>query len=371
MSENEDRARPPVSLTHFVEEHHDELVARCRAKVASRQVPMPTAVELEHGIPLFLEQLIERLAEEAAGSAAISRTAASHGGEMHGRGFTVAQVVQDYGDACQSITELAIERDVAISTEDFRVLNKCVDDAIAEAVTEFSHRRDLAVAERGAELANERLGTLAHELHNYIYAAMISFEALKSGGVGIRGSTGALLSRSIIGMRDLVTNTLSDVRLTAGIESKEPIAILGFVEEVEVAALMEAKSRGLRLTVAPGADHAVVQGDRQILGSVVSNLLQNALKFTRVGGEVVLRTQATADRVTIEVEDECGGLPEGTAERMFRPFGEQGGRDRTGVGLGLAICRRGADALGARIGVRDLPGKGCVFTLDLPRRPTT
>ena len=118
----------------------------------------------------------------------------------------------------------------------------------------------------------------------------------------------------------------------------------------------------------PVATDCAVQGDRQILRSIVSNMLQNALKFTRAGGEVTLRTRVERDRVLIEVEDECGGLPEGTAERLFRPF-EQGSRDRSGVGLGLAICRRGAESLGAKISVRDLPGKGCVFAFDLARSP--
>jgi signal transduction histidine kinase len=356
------------SMTHFVETHYDELVDRCRKKVAARLVPMPTEVELEHGIPMFLRQLADRLAEKISSKGEISATAVKHGGEMHVGGFTIAQVVHDYGDACQAITELAIERRVPIATEDFRALNECLDNAIADAVTEFSRRRDIAVTAEGTDLANERLGTLAHELHNLLYAAMISFEALKCGGVGVRGSTGALVSRSMIGMRDLLTNTLSDVRLTAGIETREPIAVREFAEEIEVAALMEAKARGLRFAVTLVPVDVVVEGDRQILVSVVSNLVQNALKFTRPESEITLRTRATATRVLIEVEDACGGLPKGAAEQMFRAFGEQKGRDKSGVGLGLSISRRGAQSLGANLSVRDVPGKGCVFTLDLPRR---
>jgi signal transduction histidine kinase len=358
-------------MTHFVEAHYNELVERCRKKVATRLVPMPTEVELEHGIPMFLRQLADRLAKKTTGTGEINATASKHGGEMHVGGFNVAQVVHDYGDACQSITELAIERDVEIATEDFRALNECLDNAIADAVTEFSRRRDIAVSAEGVVLANERLGSLAHELHNLLYAAMISFEALKSGGVGVGGSTGALLSRSMIGMRDLLTNTLSDVRLTAGVSTREPIAVREFIEEIEVAAVMEARARGLRLNVVPVADDVVVQGDRQILGSVVSNLVQNALKFTRPASEVTLRTGASATRVLIEVEDQCGGLPAVAAERMSRADGRQSGRTKSGTGLGLAIARRGAESLGAKLGVRDVPGKGCVFTLDLARRLVT
>jgi C4-dicarboxylate-specific signal transduction histidine kinase len=73
-----------------------------------------------------------------------------------------------------------------------------------------------------------------------------------------------------------------------------------------------------------------------------------------------------AGRVLISVEDECGGLPDGTAESIFRPF-VQRGAVRTGLGLGLFISRRGVEANGGELNVRNLPGRGCVFTLDLVR----
>jgi len=367
MPRDERASAKDPSLAQFVETHHDELVARCREKVAARAVPKPTESELEHGIPLFLAQLAQILRGKTPSTfGAMTRTAELHGGEMQAGGFTVTQVVHDYGDACQSITELAIELDAPISTEDFRALNAGLDDAIADAVTEYARRREIATSAQDLRFANERLGHLAHEIRNSVYAAMLAFEALKRGSVGTRGSTGALLGRSLTAMRDLIDRALADVRLTAGIRHGEWIAVGEVVEETEIAALMEAEARGLRLAVFPVAADMMVHADRQILGSVISNLLQNALKYTRPGGEVSLRATATSSRVLIEIEDECGGLPEGAADRLFRPF-EQGNRDRSGVGLGLAICRRGVDALGGRIHVRDLPGKGCVFTVDLPR----
>jgi len=76
---------------------------------------------------------------------------------------------------------------------------------------------------------------------------------------------------------------------------------------------------------------------------------------------------AVADRILIDVEDHCGGLPAGSAEGMFQPF-TQSGKDRSGLGLGLAICRRSVEANHGILRVRDVPGSGCVFTIDLPRR---
>src|SRR6185436_7017163 len=82
-------------------------------------------------------------------------------------------------------------------------------------------------------------------------------------------------------------------------------------------------------------------------------------------GAVKLTARLTEARVLIEVEDECGGLPPGAADRMFVPF-EQHGSDRTGLGLGLAIALKAVKANCGELRVRDLPGKGCVFTVDLP-----
>ena len=111
-----------------------------------------------------------------------------------------------------------------------------------------------------------------------------------------------------------------------------------------------------------------VQGDRPLLAAVLANFLQDAFKFTHKGGSVTLTTRATASSVLFDVEDECGGLPPGKYDELFRPF-EQRGADRRGVGLGLTICQRAAEANAGRIHVRDRPGKGCVFTLELPRQP--
>jgi hypothetical protein len=85
---------------------------------------------------------------------------------------------------------------------------------------------------------------------------------------------------------------------------------------------------------------------------------------------VTLRVGASAERVLIEVQDECGGLPSGDVNKLFRPF-EQRSADRTGVGLGLAFSRWGAEANNGRIYARNVPGRGCVFTVDLPRFPVS
>lgn len=354
-------------LQEFIEIHRDEIIERCRAKVATRSVPPPTEAEINHGVPLFLDQLVAALRSGGAKlNPEIAKSAVLHGHDLLLRGFTVSQVVHDYGDVCQSITDLALEMNAPISTDDFRTLNRCLDDAIAGAVTEFGRGRNQSTLDGEAARGGERLGFLAHELRNLMNTAIIAFEVLKKGDVGVAGSTGRVLHRSLIGARDLIGRSLAEARLTQGIENREQFLVSDFIEELTPTATMEADARGINFTVMPVENGVAIEADRQVLAAVVGNVLQNAFKFTRPRTAVTLRVGASAERVLIEIEDECGGLPGADANVLFRPF-EQRSTDRTGLGLGLAFSRWGVEANGGRIDARNLPGKGCVFIIDLPR----
>ena len=346
-------------LHEFITAHRDEIIARCRAKISSRPAPKATDVELEHGVPLFLDQLSDTLRVALAGTDAIAASATKHGSELLHRGFTVAQVVKDYGGICQTITELAGELAAPITTEEFQTLSACLDEAIAGAVTEYGRLRE--------HEGTERLGRLAHELRNQLNSALLSYEMLKMGEVAIASSTGSVLGRSLTGLRNLIDRELAEVRLGAGIYQSEPIVVCDLLEDIEVPATMDANARGLEFSVIRVANDVIVNADRPILEAVLANLLHNAFKFTRPKGHVILRSHATADRVLIDIEDQCGGLPPGKTEDLFRAF-EQKGRDRKGLGLGLEICARGMRVNNGVIHVHDRPGTGCVFSVDLPRR---
>ena len=355
-------------LSQFVTEHRAEIIARCRARVAERMAPRPSEPKLQRGIPLFLDQLAAMLRSRRPDGAAGSIGAAMHGGELLAAGFTVSQVVRDYGDVCQTITEMAIERHVPITTAEFKALNACLDDAIADSVTEFSRQREASLLAGGKARAAEDLGRFAHELRNLLATATLAYEAVRTGGVGVSGSTGAMLGRSLTSLRHLVHRSLAVVRLDVGVDIPERVVVAKLIEEIEVGSLLEARARGLQLTIEAPDRTAVVVADRQTLASVLANLVQNAMKYTRPGSHVTLRSSATGDRVRIEVEDECGGLPPGKIDTLFTPF-EQRGTDRSGLGLGLAICARGTQAIGGTISVRDIPGTGCVFAVELRREP--
>ena len=115
-----------------------------------------------------------------------------------------------------------------------------------------------------------------------------------------------------------------------------------------------------------GGSRLFVRANRELLLAALANLLQNAFKFTRANSEVTLNAYAFGEHVLIEVKDHCGGLPPGSAEKLFSPF-TQRSNDRSGLGLGLSIARQSVEADGGTLSVRDVPGAGCVFTISLPR----
>jgi hypothetical protein len=103
-----------MRLDAFLVENRADIIERCRVKVSARRAPRPTAAELERGIPLFLDQLVETLRLHTT-NPDHDAAATGHGRDLMNSGFTIAQVVHDYGDVCQSVTDLAIERAAPIS----------------------------------------------------------------------------------------------------------------------------------------------------------------------------------------------------------------------------------------------------------------
>jgi len=357
-----------MSLHDFITSNRNELIHRTRAKVAQRAWPSVSHSELEQGVPLFLTQLAETLRRETHAhpfpSDAIGASAAKHGADLLRIGYNLSQVVHDYGDVCQSITELAIERKATITPEEFHTLNRSLDTAMAEAVMEYGRLQEEASSQEELELR----GRVGHELRNKMQTIVMAFGALKSGAVAIGGSTGGLLGRSIVELRDLIDRSLAEVRLDAGKDRRVRVSLSGFVDELAVAARLHAEYRDIQFTIESVDPALGIVVDPQLLASAVMNLLQNAFKYSRAHGRVTLGNRAEHSRIMIDVEDECGGLAVGGTE-LFRPFGDRRGKDRSGLGLGLSISRRAVRASGGDIRAHDVPGKGCIFTIDLPAAP--
>src|ERR1700682_703907 len=151
-----------------------------------------------------------------------------------------------------------------------------------------------------------------------------------------------------MGLRETSNRSLAAVRLSTGAQHRARIVLSDFIRDMEATAVLEATARGVHLTVGAVPSKIALDADRLLLASAVSNLLSHAFKFSRPNGRVLLRTVAAGDKIRIEVEDECGGLPPGFPEQGFRPFGRRS-TDRTRRGLELASSPEGVRANGGTL----------------------
>lgn len=213
-------------LHEFLTSNRPEIINRCRQQVAKRFEPTETGATIDHGVPLFLEQLVETLREEQDTSerdtdatpvpapTKIGRAAALHGAELLRRGFSVDQVVHDYGDVCQCVTALAVEQTVSISTDEFRTLNRCLDNAIADAVASFAVARQRSF-DRQAATFKQRLDDFAGEHKRLIEIAIRAFGAIKTGNIGTAGATGALLDHAMEEISTLTNRAFPETLLAS------------------------------------------------------------------------------------------------------------------------------------------------------------
>ena len=369
----------------FIANNRTELVDRCKAKVAQRQYRAATEAQLANGVPLFIEQLERTLAAEEGGdelaslrisgspggdAMALSEmgvTATKHGKQLLELGFTVDQVVHDYGDLCQAITDLAVERDAPFGVDEFRTLNRCLDNAIADAVTEFSFQRDTLLARKKEREIVERVGLLAHELRSSVSAATLALGALQTANLSVSGATGGVLTRALRNMTQLIDTALAEVREKAAADhAREVFSVGQLIADAVRETGPYAQARSAAFTVAPVPSSVQVHANRERILAALCHLLRNAFRFTAPKSEVSLTTAELSSFVRIEVRDQCGGLPQGSIERMFSPFGQRS-TDRSGLGMGLSIARESIEAAGGTLSVQDYPGSGCVFTISLPK----
>ena len=201
-----------MSLQEFIDTNHDTLLAMTRKKVAKRsKEPRSDELETKHGVHVFLREMSEALTAEAKRDPAqraeadpptspnIAKTAALHGHDLLRLGFSIDEVVHDYGDVCQAVTELAVELDAPVSVAEFHTLNRCLDNAIASAVTAWTGDRetDASTAEGQRASKDERLRRL-------VGGSIKLFELLRAGKVAPGGSAAMVLGENLAKMRAMV-----------------------------------------------------------------------------------------------------------------------------------------------------------------------
>lgn len=353
-------------LQKFLNENRKEILALSEEKTRRLAGLLATSEQLERGLSLFLDQLIAVLDQKVgAHPKDLLSDAATHGRECLRLGYTLSHVVHAYGAMCQAITELATIKDAKISSSDFNILNGCLDAAIAAAVSEFQFRSNEANEER--EIMN--LGFLAHELRSALSSAATAHEMIKAGLVGTGGSTSGVLEANLVRMRNLIDRSLCEVRLRADSDLYvEKFHLSDLLDQIIVTARIDAAKRNQ--TVMTEVDYKIeIEADRQFILSAIANLVQNAIKYTKPNGTIHIRAEVLENNVLIEVEDECGGIGLEKIDSLFKPY-VQGHTDRSGLGLGLSIAQRAIHLNQGKITIRDNPGLGCAFVIEIPQKLT-
>ena len=253
---------------------------------------------------------------------------------------------------------------------------------VAALMTLAAHR---ALSDRQRLLAehNHMLETRAHELE--VFAGRVAHDLKTPLGTlslylsqaqrqtEVDSALGALFEKSgrqVLRMAGLIDGLLDFARAGAEPPPGARAALDEAFEGVLAESLPQAEREGVHLEVQRLAGGAVVACTPGALTSVLSNLVRNAIHYVGEGTQkpprVWVRTEVRDGRVRIEVEDTGPGLPPGMEQTIFEPFVRLEGTRRPGTGLGLATVKRLVEAYGGQVGVRAMPGQGCLFWCELP-----
>jgi signal transduction histidine kinase len=315
---------------------------------------------LDH-IPSFVDELIAALYPDALPLPALTENAAEHGAQRFRLGFDIGEVVREYGVLNECIQDLVRDAQVTVSLREQEVTGRWLNAGIANALAQYVSQRDSELQRQ----ASEHLGFIAHEVRNPLSAAWNAFQRLRATELAAGGRAVEILERNLRRTADVIDSALTHASLKMGVSPRpQAIALDDFIREIVADAAFEAEGKGIDVVVDADSD-VRIDADARLLGSAISNLLQNAVKFSRPSSRVVVRAKQADGRITIDVADSCGGLPPGKAEELFAPL-VQRDENRSGFGLGLAIARQAAEAHNGTVKARDIPGTGCVFTIDLP-----
>ena len=360
-----------VALYAVLSAHREEIISRWKAMVRGRLAPEEmSGVELVDHVPLFLDEVIAalRVCAGVAGASATpgeSKTAAEHGEQRLRLGFSLDAVVREYGALRDAMLATAKAAGAHVSVDEAQTIFDSIISGIALAVSEYARQREAELQRQH----NEHFAFIAHELRNPLSTSMLAMEQVKRRGELQAEARGAAsLERGLRQMESLINQALNVARVASGIElRRSPVRLQALLEEIQLGVAADAEEKHIELRLGVERDEEVWL-DVRLMRSALGNLVRNAVKYTPVGGTIQVNAGISAGQLHLEVQDACGGLPPGKVEQAFAPFVRLN-KSEDGFGLGLAIAKQAVDAHGGSIRVQNLPGKGCIFVLDLPCVP--
>lgn len=347
-----------MKLSQLILQHKDQIIGRWSQKVVERLgLQSADPPQLLDDLPEFLDELIEHI-ELPPAAWHLSRGAASHGRHRVEMGLDIGGLAEELAMVGETIFEVAADLDLTITSTETAALARLIGRGTAESVRAYARLRD----QQQAQEAARHFSFVAHEIRTPLHTARMALQLLMAG-TGDRTALLERLQRAHAQLTDLVDNSLVEARLLGEPHLERTVVhTTELVREVIDDASMLAARRDIELTM-EGADLEICV-DRKLMLSALSNLVINGIKFSGEGSTVTVRTRAAEDRVHIEIDDACGGLPEDLPPRMFQPF-VQANDDRSGFGLGLMIVKQAVEAHGGTVRVVNRVPHGCRFVVEL------
>jgi signal transduction histidine kinase len=355
-----------IHLSRLLADRRVEILERWTRRIGEHVDKELSRGELWDHLPHFFDEVLSALRAEEGSSPEAAASNGSTASVAHGRqrlrvGFDLAQVIREYEILTECILDEVEAVGGSISTRAFRRVQALLNAGRAQAISAYIDRRDVEMT----RTHSQHVAFIAHELRSPLMSAFLVVTALRKKERPEDQWALGMLTRSLNALRELIDQVLTADRLAVQIQlRRESFDLRTLLEQVAAEAQLAARQR--HVEVAMQAPEALpFNGDQRLLRSAIDNVLGNAVKFTHEGSAINVRARRNDGVITVEVEDGCGGLPQSNTTELFEPF-VQRGENRTGFGLGLAIVKQALEAHGGRVSVRNVPGKGCVFSLELP-----
>ena len=349
-----------MDLADYIAGHKGRLIERWKELAVERLALKLDESELANDLPDFVDEVVESLRHPEERWPAVEG-AHSHGRHRMKNGVDMGALTEEMALITETVCELAAADGRELRCGEIQQLARVIARGTATSVNAYAALRDAEIE----RVARRHYSFIAHELRTPLSTARMTAGLLALEADCPHAQHLERLERSLRQLSELVDGFLGGVRLGGRPEVK--------VERVDVRALVDDAVEDVRLharskeiEIATDVEPLAIDGDVKLLASALSNLLKNAVKFTRAQSRVAVHARAQEARVLFEIDDECGGMPDDLPGRLFQPF-FQAHDDKTGFGLGLMIVKQAAEAHQGSVRVANRPGQGCTFVLDLPR----
>lgn len=275
---------------------------------------------------------------------------------MEKLGFTVNDVVHSYGDIygdiCHAIVERALQQAMSFEVGEYRMLNRCLDNAVASAVSEFGYQRDSGAANSREIGENQRLAAIGNEVRNQLGTATLAVAALKARELTMGGTTGSILERSLHSLGKLVDEMLRAASIEEdGNDLLGLIPLADFMDEFKATLEQTGAAKSRRLTMSRVEHRLGIKGSRDTLQAAVAGLAQVALQITQTDDEITVHSYANGARIRIDIV--CPAAPplppsqhlalavvSRMIESMQRKMTIQEGKDSRPLTLTISLPRR-------------------------------